>query len=341
MPVVPFIPAIIGAVGAIGGGIASGNAESKAKARDQQLQREINSRNYQIWLEGRGLGGYSKFPIYASKGAETEAWNSAMNTYKATRGGEPAKEIAKYTNMVAPMQSALGDAQTQVSDILSGQEERNRLRDYESVANARNRLAATQREGANLAMNQALSRAKASEAMKGYTGSGSFAQNQLYKTSVPFMQAATGAEASAGLANAQQRFNIPAQERSLRLSTAAMAPELARQSITLDQMPKLATTAQQQNAFSVLSPFLQNPNQFKMGDMPNTSGVSPLGTGLSLAGASAGQIGGQVQQQKNLDRFLDIYAGQNSGTTPQQKYADFYYDGKMPSALQVPSSTYE
>jgi hypothetical protein len=189
------------------------------------------------------------------------------------------------------MSKALRAGGAEVERILSRESEAERMAAYDPVAAARMKSAETLRESADLALQEAMSKARADEALKGYAGTGSFARGQLLKAATPFRQAGAQAVAGAEMENALQRYQIPLQEQALRLSTIPMAEQVGRSGVMLEQMPTTAAVQQQQEALRGISPFMLNPESFRYSPLPSTSTASPMGAGLTAASAAAGSAG--------------------------------------------------
>lgn len=300
----------MGDIGGIVGGILGSSAQKDASAKNLQAARETNAQNYQMFLQGRGSQGNALLPMYFGN-QEQNLSNDAGSFYNASKAllGSPSKQLQDYTQTVngyMPMQDA---SRGTLGDVFNGNMTNTRLGYLQPVNAARTNLAQGQQQGIFQGLQQRINALNAQNAQKGFSGTGSFAQNRLLGATIGARQDAANALGQANLANAQDTRGVQDQGMNLRLQMMNQPYQLATQALNLQMQPMNQV---QQNFTRSLAPFdffRMSPGAFQNAPLPQVNAIPGLGqilaTGLGNGAQQVGnyfaqkQLGNQYQQMMN------------------------------------------
>ena len=326
MPII----AAVGAVAGIASGVMAAEAQRKASNTNRDMQRETNELNYKQWQESRGKEGSALFPMYAPAGMEKKGLEDAFEYYNAMGITPPAEMMAKYQAIVDSEQKNIAAGDKLISDIFSGNMEREALAQNAPVEAARLAMAETGREGIEAARGAQEAALSAEEAAKGYIGTGSFAQNRRLASTIPFFQQAAGQVAGANLANAAEVAKIQEAQRQTRIGAINMPLQRAAGKVSLAQLPA--------SALSGYAGIRQAPlNFWKMAYSPPPTNTayqmpvveSPVGAALGGLASGLGGVAGAVQTDRTNAM---VTAGQNQQNAQFNTYMDYLRSRDNPGA---------
>lgn len=288
---------------AVGVSVAASTAAAAMKSKaDKKSAQAANSANYNQYLESRGAGGNAILPMYADDGTEKRLFDEAVAAYDAGLSGQTPDEVVdNYRSILAQMEPSIAAGNQTIDDIYNGNLQREALAYQDPVNKARTAMADTQGTSAMQALAYERNRLAAEEARKGYSGSGSFANNRLLDSAIGSRQMAAMARATAGFENAKDVADINRGAQGLRVQSLDLAPKRAEQLIALDGAPAEGLARLQLARTKPLDFFRLNP-----GNPPPVQPVPSTGAGqLVLQGAgqlagAAGNVFATNQAAENL-----------------------------------------
>lgn len=250
------------------GGILGSKAQNKATEQNMRAAQETNALNYRLFQEGRGSTGSAFLPLYFGD-QEKLLGQDAVSFYNTSKDllGNPADQAQRYKQITGGYMPMVDASRGTLADVFNGNLTNNRLGYLQPVQAARTNVAKAGAEGVLQALNERINALNASSAKKGYSGTGSFAQNRLLNATIPARQQAAGFMAMADLENAMDTRTVQDQGAQARLQYMDMPFQQAQQALNLEMMP-LAQV--QQNFSRQLQPF----EFFRMG--PQTFQADPL-----------------------------------------------------------------
>lgn len=249
--------AIAGGLAAgIGGGVMQANAQKSAAKSNAEAQDRANMLNYAQYLQSRGFdvssvlaelgmtdptnGNTNTFlPGYAPAGTEQQMLKDALG-YSEAIGGDPNQRLAEFQSILDSQQLPIDQGNSFIQSIYDGSLNQKRLGDFNPVARARENAAQVNADAIDLALNEERNRINAEDAAKGFVGSGSFANNRLLGATIQARQAAAGAKAGAGVANAEDIYRINSTGDELKLKSLDLAPNRVAQLTKLNMSPDMA-----------------------------------------------------------------------------------------------------
>lgn len=226
-------------IGTIIGGFASSEAadnERKVQERNQSLWNDYRNQVLNEFYKSRGSEGNAVLPLFFGTGNDSFETKLA-NDFKSLYGSLPSIDPSRYQATIdsfVPMQM---DAKGTLADVFNGNNTSNRLRYFQPVANARTSSAKGQQEAILEGLSQRLNALNSDSARKGYSGTGSFAQNRLLGATIGARQQAAGAMSAANLANADDIRNINDQGLNLKLNNLNTPYQMANNSLAFVNMP--------------------------------------------------------------------------------------------------------
>jgi len=196
---------ISGTLGAILGSRAQ-RAQAEANLR---AARETNEMNYRMFNEGRGATGHAFLPTYFG-GKEQQLAQDAMLNYDQMRAmmGSPEEQLRSYQAAMDQYQPMADAARGTLADVYNGNMTTARLAYLDPVLQARTAQARGQQSAIGQGLAQTQNALAAANARKGFTGTGSFANNRLLAATTGARQAASGVLGAANLANAQDTRGV-------------------------------------------------------------------------------------------------------------------------------------
>lgn len=278
---------ISGTVGAILGS----NSQDKANRTNQQIARETNETNLRMFEESRGASGSSIMPTYLEPGTEKLLANRAAAAAQAMFPDNPQMQLAQYRAILENMRPTIQAGTRQIEDIFSGKLEAERMAALAPVIAARERMAAANIDAINLAGQDTINRLGAQEAMKGYVGTGGFAQNRILEGLMQARQQAAMQKAGAELQSAMDTRQLSDAMSQLRLSSVDAPINRVAQLTQAEQSPQIALGNLSQAATRPMEFFRISPQAFQA-QRPDPISAVPGAAQLALQGVS--QLGGQV-----------------------------------------------
>jgi len=193
----------------ITGAVLSAKAQNRATQAQAQQAREYNQLLADQFAQSRGSTGHAILPEYFG-GTEKEFATDSADISRALKDyyGNPADVVARGAAVAGRYKPLLDEGTKAAYGIFSGDLERRRLENAEPTFKARTALADTTATGIYKGIRDRLNAISASNASKGFVGSGSAAENLAFRTSIEGNQAAGAARATAELQNAQERQSI-------------------------------------------------------------------------------------------------------------------------------------
>lgn len=291
-----FIAAAIalGVVAAAGTAYAANENSKSVKSAAKQnkaAQDATNALNLQMFQESRGEGGLPVFLPRYSGGDEQEFYNQARAIFNATSPGDPAATAARYEQIVEAQRPAFNAGTDLINSIFSGDLERQRLEQFEPVAQARNQVAAAQKQGILEGLSVRLNELSANRAKQGFTGSGSFSNNLALSSTIGARQKAAEAQAGAGLLNAADRRAIQEGNIDLGLRSLDLPVNRVQQAFNLEQLPAEAAGTAFNRRLNIFQPFRLQQGQFQYPQPYQVSAVPGMG---QILGTAVGQAGSSV-----------------------------------------------
>jgi len=256
-----------------------------------QVARETNEANLRMFQESRGSGGSSILPTYLEPGTEKVIANRAAAAAQAMFPDNPEMQLAQYQAILEGMRPTIQAGTRQIEDIYSGKLEAERAAALAPVLAARAGMADANVEAINMAGQDAINRMAAQDALKGYEGTGSFAQNRILEGLMQARQQAAMQKAGAILQNEMDKKQLSDAMSQLRLSSVDAPINRVAQLTQADQAPQLALGNLSQAATRPMEFFRISPQAFQA-QRPDSVSAVPGAAQLALQGVS--QTGGQV-----------------------------------------------
>jgi hypothetical protein len=304
------------------GAILSSKAQNRATQAQAQQAREYNQLLADQFAQSRGSTGHAILPEYLG-GTEKEFATDSADVSRALKDyyGNPADVVARGAAVAGRYKPLLDEGTKAAYGIFSGDLERRRLANAEPTFQARTALADTTATGIYKGIRDRLNAISASNAGKGFVGSGSAAENLAFRTSIEGNQAAGAARATAELQNAQERQSIRDEILKLELQSPELAGALAAQAIRFETLPADVAGAISRGELSPLDYFrigVGQPGRPEMAPwiQPNAS----IGQILANAGAEAGNTAGRYFLNRNLANQYGNNGGWRSGYPAAQQY---------------------
>lgn len=272
-------------------GILGANAQNKATKANLQLTRETNEANRRMFDESRGAGGSSILPTYLEPGTEKLIANRAASAAQAMFPDNPEMQLAQYQAILEQMRPTIRAGTQQIEGIFSGALEAERMAALAPVLAARQNMANANIDAINMAGQDAINRMDAQDALKGYQGSGSFAQNRILQGLIQNQQQAALQKSGAALQNEIDRRQLSDAMSQLRLSSVDAPVNRVAQLTQAEQAPQFALGNLTQAATRPMEFFRISPQSFQA-QRPDPISANPSAAQLALQGVS--QAGGQV-----------------------------------------------
>lgn len=256
---------------------------------------------------------------------EAKAAKEAMAIYNM--GPSPEELAGSFGQIQDRFRPAQAAADDQILGVFSGAREKERLGDFEDLAQTRLNAARLQKEALQLAQAQQMNQVAAQNQRKGYVGTG-FGQ-RLAESQVGQQIAGktATADALARLKNAQERFQIQDQERDLRLQNVGQVGDQAARAMGFETAAQRGMTTAFRDKFSVTDPFKigtgSAPTQRAFDTKATTPTGALVGKGISdVAGTigtayAKGIIGGDSPVDDTIDpNWMDKVNSPYAGTMP-------------------------
>lgn len=251
------------------GAVLGSRAQKKAAEANIQAARETNEMNYRMFQEGRGSTGSAILPLYFQD-MERQIGDDAVNDYRSIRRltGSPQSQVEKARATLGAYQPMIDAATGSLMDVYNGNLTETRQGYLKPVTEARTALARTQKEGVLQGLRERINALNAQSAAKGYSGSGSFAQNRLLDATIKSRQAAAATDSIAALENAQDVRNVNDQGANMRLQYMQMPFQLGQQALNYSDLPMQQVRRNSQAATAPLDFFRMNPGAFRADQLP-------------------------------------------------------------------------
>ena len=272
-------------------GILGAQAQNKANKTNMQIARETNEANLRMFQESRGSGGSSILPTYLEPGTEKLIANRAAAAAQAMFPDNPEMQLAQYQAILEGMRPTIQAGTAQLEGIYSGELEAERAAALAPVLAARIGMADANVEAINMAGQEAINRIGAQDALKGYEGTGSFAQNRILQGLMQARQQAAMQKAGAILQNEMDKKQLSDAMSQLRLSSVDAPINRVAQLTQAEQSPQLALGNLSQASTRPMEFFRISPQAFQA-QRPEPISAVPSAAQLALQGVS--QAGGAV-----------------------------------------------
>lgn len=277
-------------VGSIGAGYMQAESQRKATNANRQNVKDTNALNYQMFRESRGEGGSSILPLYAPDGTEEKMFGGAVQVYDAITGQPVSMTLDQYNKIAASMRPSVQSGDALINAIYSGELEQQRMTALDPVLAARTRQAEANAAAVDLALAQEQNRIAAADAVKGYTGGGSFVGNRMLAATIAARQQAAQQRAAAELANAQEQQALKENMTNLKLQSINLPMERANALMDFSMAPYKGLVQRQAIAMQPFQFFKLNPGNppqaqaFQQQADPSTGAIIASGVGQA-AGA--------------------------------------------------------
>jgi hypothetical protein len=272
-------------------GVLGASAQNKATKTNMQIARETNEANLRMFQESRGAGGSSILPTYLEPGTEKVIANRAAAAAQAMFPDNPEMQLAQYQAILEQMRPTIQAGTAQLEGIYNGNLEAERSAALAPVLAARMGMADANIDAINMAGQDAINRLSAQDALKGYQGTGSFAQNRILDGLMQARQQAAMQKAGSVLQNEIDKKQLSDAMSQLRLSSVDAPINRLGQLTKADQAPQMALGDLSQAATRPMEFFRISPQAFQA-QRPDPVSAVPGAAQLALQGVS--QAGGQV-----------------------------------------------
>jgi len=272
-------------------GVLGASAQNKATKTNMQIARETNEANLRMFQESRGAGGSSILPTYLEPGTEKVIANRAAAAAQAMFPENPEMQLAQYQAILEQMRPTIQAGTAQLEGIYNGNLEAERSAALAPVLAARMGMADANIDAINMAGQDAINRLSAQDALKGYQGTGSFAQNRILDGLMQARQQAAMQKAGSVLQNELDKKQLSDAMSQLRLSSVDAPINRLGQLTKADQAPQMALGDLSQAATRPMEFFRISPQAFQA-QRPDPVSAVPGAAQLALQGVS--QTGGQV-----------------------------------------------
>lgn len=273
------------------GAILGSNAQNKATKTNLRIAQETNELNRQMFLQSRGEGGSAILPTYLAPGTEEAIANKAAAAVQAMFPNDPQAQMAHYQAIIESLTPTINAGTAQIDDIYNGKLDAERQAALAPVLAARTQAANANAEAINEAGQEQMNQIGARDAARGYSGGGSFADNNVLRALVQARQAAAAQRAAAVLGNAGDQRQLADFLSQLRLQSVDAPINRAKQLTQLAQMPQMALGDLTQAATRPLE-FFRIGNQAFQYQRPGEVSAVPGAAQLALQGIS--QTGGSL-----------------------------------------------
>ena len=280
---------ISGTLGAILGSRAQ-RAQAEANLR---AARETNEMNYRMFNEGRGATGHAFLPTYFG-GKEQQLAQDAMLNYDQMRAmmGSPEEQLRSYQAAMDQYQPMADAARGTLADVYNGNMTTARLAYLDPVLQARTAQARGQQSAIGQGLAQTQNALAAANARKGFTGTGSFANNRLLAATTGARQAASGVLGAANLANAQDTRGVYDQGMETRLKLMDQPFQMAQGALNMKMQPMNQVQSNFSRSLQPFEFFKMGPQGFKADALPQTPFTgSAAQMALTGMGAANQQVG--------------------------------------------------
>lgn len=291
------------------GGVSSvmaADSQRRQANRNRAAQEKQNLINYGMAVQQRGGDASAIFqmagmpelaqkpsallPMYAPSGTEARLLEDALATSKAIGAVPPETSLAEFTAIVNQMQPGLVAGDRLINDIFTGGVRSEREASLAPVLAARTRGAEAERSAVDLAVQNAMNRAGAEEARKGFVGAGSFGRNRMLEAAIPGYQQAARTVAAADVQNQMEKRALAENDLQLRLASINAPIQRAAQRMSLATAPERAVVERQITAQEPLKFFRLNPTPLP--EMRAAITQPYADAGASALGSLAQGIGG-------------------------------------------------
>lgn len=293
------------------GGLWGSKTQRDTAAKNLQAAQETNALNYRMFNEGRGSTGHAFLPTYFGDREQGIA-NDALSFYDQSRAlqGSPSEQFARYGSILdqyKPMQDAARGA---VGDVFNGNLTNARLGYLDPVLQARTAAAQNNKSAIFQGLRERINALQASNAQKGYSGTGSFEQNRLLGSTIGARQSAANVMDAANLANAQDTRGVYDQGADLRLKMLDVPYQQAQQALNMDMLPLNQVQANFSRSLQPFEFFRMSPQGFRADPLPQTP-YTPSAAQIALTGMGAAnqQVGNYFAQQGLANQYAKQYAG--------------------------------
>lgn len=302
-----------------------GSAAQRDTARKNlEAARETNAMNYRMFLEGRGSTGHAFLPMYFGD-QERKIAGDATQFYNQSRElmGSPSQQLQKYTAVMdefKPMQQA---ATASLGDVYNGNMTNARLGYLKPVQDARLGAAAGQKQAIFQGLQQRINALSAQQAAKGFSGTGSFAQNRMLDSTIGARQMAANTMSEAELANAVDQRGVMDQQSALRLEMLDRPYQMAGNALNMEMMPMAQVQSNFSRALQPFEFFRMGPDSFKADQLPQTPYI-PSAAQIALTGIGAAN-------QQAAQYFMNRQAANQYSQNAANAYAGYNYGSSVPS----------
>lgn len=301
--------AVVGLAGTVGASMCAADSAEDANfqnALNAALQRKLE---LQLAREARGQptpeGGVSSLlPFY---GDEVGLYRDAKDYYDATKAitGTPQEQILRYKNTIdryGPVFNAGGDL---ISSIYSGDMLANRLAENQPVAGARRAVAQGQQQGVLEGLLRRINELKTERKLQGYTGGGSFEEQQLLAGTIGARQKASEVMTRAELENAMEERSIREAQRELGLRSLDLPLARAKQALELETLPLRTANELASARMAPFDFFRIGPGQvMRPTANPTVTAIPNLGQIIGQGVAtSAGTLGNYYMNQQLIKQL--------------------------------------
>ena len=326
--------AVAGIAAGTAGAVMSANAQKSAAKRAANSQDRANTLNYAQYLQGRGYdvsgmlselgitdptGGAQSaiLPGYAPEGTEEAMFQQALDSSKAIGQVPPQTTLEQFKSIIAGQMPAIMQGNDFIGSIYDGRLDEQRQQNFDPVAEARLQAAQANGSAIDTALAEELNRINTDEAMKGFVGGGSFANNRLLEATTKARQAQAGVLGATNVQNAEDLNRLKESEIAMRLQSLDAAPNRAKQLIQLGLAPEQAVAEKArlaQQPFDFFRLGAGNPPQVQ--PLPVNTAPPAAAVALSGLGQTLGTAANAWSTQQAANSMSDIGRMNSAGATP-------------------------
>lgn len=304
---------VSGTIGAVLGSAAQRDAARK----NLQAARESNELNYRMFQEGRGSGGHAFLPMFFG-GREKSLAKDAMGFYDASKRllGSPDEQLTKYNAAIDRFKPLIDASTGTLEDVYNGNLTNTRQGYLQPVKEARVDAAKTQQQSVLDGLKERINALNASSAKKGYSGTGSFAQNRLLNATIGARQGAAGTLAAANLANAEDTRDIYDNGASLKLQLMQMPMQRAQQALNLQMLPLAQVQENFSRSMQPFEFFRMAPSSFRADPLPMQGADSTWPAVMAGIGNANIGLANMFSNQNAVNNARAYQAGSYGATMP-------------------------
>jgi len=296
------VSVISGTVGAI---LGAQSAKKQAKAMMEAAQKDREFQ-YQMFQEGRGSTGHAFLPTYFGDKEKSLAQDAMLNyDQMKALAGSPQDQLRSYEAAMAQYQPMVDAARGTLADVYNGNMTTQRLGYLDPVLQARTDAARGQQSAIGQGLAEMKNALAANNARRGFTGTGSFAQNRMLGATMGARQAASGALGAANMANAEDRRGVMDQGMEARLGMMDKPFQMAQGSLNMAMQPMAQVQSNFSRSMQPFEFFKMGAEGFKPDPLPQMPFTPSVGQGIATAvGDFNKQLAGYFTSNAQSDKYI-------------------------------------